>query len=160
MVILGDFNAKSKAWYIDDSTSFEGSKINFLTSSFGFHQIINKLTHILNNSSSSIDLIFTTQPNLALESVVHSSLHVNCYHQLPYAKFHLNVFYFLPYEREVWHYKLTNSDCIQRIINSFYCEKAFLNVSKKVLPFNETVLNIIPNFIPHKIVTCDDRDPP
>ena len=112
MVILGDFNAKSKAWYIDDSTSFEGSKINFLTSSFGFHQIINKLTHILNNSSSSIDLIFTTQPNLALESVVHSSLHVNCYHQLPYAKFHLNVFYFLPYEREVWHYKLTNSDCI------------------------------------------------
>ena len=56
MVAFGDFNAKSKSWYINDDTNFEGSKIDFLPSSFGFHQIINKPTHILNNSSSSIDL--------------------------------------------------------------------------------------------------------
>ena len=93
MVVFGDFNAKSKSWYTNDSTNFEGSKIDFLTSSFGFHQIINKPTHILNNSSSCIDLIFTTQPNLVMESGVHSSLHANCHHQLPYVKFNLNIFY-------------------------------------------------------------------
>ena len=32
--------------------------------------------------------------------------------------------------------------------------------NKKVLLFNETVLNIIRNFIPHEAVTFDDRDPP
>ena len=52
MVVLGDFNAVSKSWYTNDSTNFEGSKIDYLTSSFGFHQIINKPTHILNDSSS------------------------------------------------------------------------------------------------------------
>ena len=127
MVALGDFNAKPKSWYTNDCTDFEGSKINILTSSFGFHQIINKPTHILNNSSSCIDLIFTTQPNLVMESCVHSSLHANCHHQLPYMKFNLNVLHPPSYEREVWHYKLANSDGIQRAIKNFDWEKAFLN---------------------------------
>ena len=128
MVVLGDFNAKSKSWYTNDSTDFQSLKIDFLTSSFGFHQIINKPTHILNNSSSCTDLIFTTQPNLAMESGIHSSLHANCHHQLPYVKFNLSVFYPPPYEREVWHYKLVNSDCIQRAIKDFDWKKSFLNV--------------------------------
>ena len=60
------------------------------------------------------------------------------------------------------HYKLANSDCIQRAIKNIDWEKAFVNadVNKKVFLFSETVLNIIRNFIPHEVVTCDDRDPP
>ena len=83
MVVLGDFNAKLKSWYTSDNTNFEGSKIYFLTSSFSFHQIMNKPTHILNNSSSCIDLIFATQTDLVMECGVHSSLHANCHDQLP-----------------------------------------------------------------------------
>ena len=63
MVVLGNFNAKSNSWYTNDSTDVEGPKIYILTSSFGFHQIINESTHILNNSSSCIDLIFTESSN-------------------------------------------------------------------------------------------------
>ena len=70
MVVLGDFDAKPKSWYANDSTNFEGSKIDFLTFSFGFHQNINKPTCILNNSFPCIDLVFTTQPNLVMESGV------------------------------------------------------------------------------------------
>ena len=116
----------------------------------------------MNNSFSCIDLIFTTQPNLVMESGVHSSLHANCHHQLPHVKFHLNVFYPLPYEPEMWHYKLANSDSIQRSIKGFDWEKTFLNVdvNEKALLFNETILNIICSFIPHEIVTCEDRDQP
>ena len=73
MIVIGDFSAKSNSWYRNDSTVTEGSKIDILTSTFGFHQIINEATHILNNSSSCIDLIFTSQPNLVTESGVHSS---------------------------------------------------------------------------------------
>ena len=112
-MFLGDFNTKSNSWYRNDSTDIEGSKIDILTSTFGFHQIINEATHILNNSSSCIDLIFTSQPNLVTESGVHSSLHANYHHQITYVKFNLNVIYPPSYKREVWHYKLANSECIQ-----------------------------------------------
>ena len=77
MVVLGDFNAKSKHWCSQDSTNFEGIAIKSVTSQFGLSQIITEATHILESSSSCIDLIFTTQPNLAVESGVHPSLHPN-----------------------------------------------------------------------------------
>ena len=60
MVLLRDFNAKLNSWYANDSANTEGSKIDILTASFAFNQIINKQTHILENSSSCIDLIFTS----------------------------------------------------------------------------------------------------
>ena len=65
-------------------------------------------------------------------------------------------------KREVWHYKLANSDCIQKAIKNFDWEKALLNVdvNKKVLFFNGTIRNIIRNFIPHEIVISDDRGQP
>ena len=34
------------------------------------------------------------------------------------------------------------------------------NVNEKVNIFNGTILNILGNFILHKTVLCDDRDPP
>ena len=37
MAVFGDFSATSKSWYTNDSTHFEDLKIDFLTSSFGFH---------------------------------------------------------------------------------------------------------------------------
>ena len=69
-VVIGDFNAKSKNWCSQDSTNFEGVTIENLTSPFGVSQIIHEATDILETSSSCIDLIFTTQPNLALNLVL------------------------------------------------------------------------------------------
>ena len=92
MVVLGDFNAKSKHWCNQDSTNFEGISIKNVTSQFGLSQIITEATHILGSSSSCIDLIFTTQPNLVVESGVHPSLHPNCHHQIVFAKFNLQIY--------------------------------------------------------------------
>ena len=133
MAILGDFNEKLNSWYANNNANIKGSKIDILTASFGFNEIINEPTHILNNSSSCIDLIL---------------------------KFNSNVFYPPAYEREVRHYKPANADCIQGAIANFDREKAFHNVdaNKQVMLFNETVLNIR-NFLPHETVTFVDRDP-
>ena len=60
LTAIGDFNAKSSNWYNKDKTSLEGNAIENLASQFGLHQIINEPTHILPNSSSCIDLIFTS----------------------------------------------------------------------------------------------------
>ena len=64
-VILGDFNARSQSWWSDDITSFEGSHIDSLTTTYGFHELISDPTRLLPNSSSCIDLIFIDQLNLA-----------------------------------------------------------------------------------------------
>ena len=58
IVVLGDFNAKLSQWHDKDSSTSEGISIENITSQFGLHQIINEPTHILENSSSCIDLIF------------------------------------------------------------------------------------------------------
>ena len=77
MVINSDLNLKSKHLCSQDSTNFEGITIENVTSQFGLIQIIMEATHILESSSSCIDLIFTTQHNLVVESSVQPSLHPN-----------------------------------------------------------------------------------
>ena len=57
--VISDFNAKSNKWSEGDISTIEESKIDFLTSQFGLSQIIKEPTHILENSYSCIDLIFT-----------------------------------------------------------------------------------------------------
>ena len=71
IVVLGDFNAKSNLRFKGHKTRYEGSKIDGNISIFGLQQIINEPTHIIGDSSSSIDLIFTSQPNLVMDSGVH-----------------------------------------------------------------------------------------
>ena len=125
MVALGDFNAKSSNWYNKDITNDEGRKIEIVTSQNGLHQEINEPTRILNNSSSFIDLILNSQPNLLIESGVHPSLQPNCHHSIVFAKFNLHIVYPPPYEREIWRYQKANIDLIKRALNSFDWEKRF-----------------------------------
>ena len=68
IVAIGDFNAKSSNWYTGGTTTFEGSKIETITSQFGLQQIINEPIHIQGKSESCIDLIFSSQPNLVMSS--------------------------------------------------------------------------------------------
>ena len=142
LVVIGDFNAKSKHWCSQNSTNFEGITIENVTSQFVLSQIIKEATHILESSSLCIDLIFTTQPNLVNESGVHPSLHPNCHHQIVFAKFNLQIYYPPPYPREIWHYKQANTELIRRAITDFNWDRAFLNtnVKEKVSIFNKATL--------------------
>ena len=73
-VVIGYFNAKSHNWFKGDKTTASESKLEIMTSYYGFTQVTNEPTHILEDFSSCIDLIFTSQPNVALDSGVHSTL--------------------------------------------------------------------------------------
>ena len=53
--------------------------IENVTSQFGLLQIIKEPILILDNSSSCIDLVFTSQANLLIKSGVQPSLHSNCH---------------------------------------------------------------------------------
>ena len=57
---------------------------------------------------------------------------------------------------------LLDTDLIRRTISNFNWGKAFYNtnVTEKVSIFNETILNVLSNYMPHEILTCDDDDHP
>ena len=161
-VVLGDFNAKSNNWCKTCVTSLEGSKIDTITSSCGLNQLIQEPTYILNSSSSCIDLIFTFQRNLVMESEIHSSLHLNCHHQIVFSKFNLSIFYLPSYERTAWYYERANTEIITRAIDQLDWLRVLsnVNVKEKVCFFTKMLLNIIQNFIRHETIICDDRNPP
>ena len=69
VVVLGDFNAKSRNLYGFDKTYFEGNVLETLFFQSVSHQMINNPTHISDTYSSCIDLMFTSQPNLVVESI-------------------------------------------------------------------------------------------
>ena len=57
---------------------------------------------------------------------------------------------------------MANADLICRSINQFPWDIRFahVDVNQKVHCFNQTIKNILCNFISHETVTCDDHDPP
>ena len=76
-VVIGNFNAKSKFWNSNDNTTSLGKALEHVTSQFGLNQLIKEPTHISDSSSSLIDPILESQPNLLIESAVQRSLHPN-----------------------------------------------------------------------------------
>ena len=132
-----------------------------LTSSNGFPQLINEPTHIQTSSSSCIDLIFTNQPNLSVNSGVHASLHPNCHHQIIHSSFNLNISYPPPYQRLIWDYKKTDSKNIRKALDSVNWERLFdqKDTNAQVVALNETILNVFRNYVPNKYITIDDKDP-
>ena len=134
---LDDFKAKSNNWCKNNITFHEGSMVDAVTSNYQLYQLFQEPTHTRNLSSSCIDLIFTSQPNLVMESGVYSSLHPSCHDQIIFAKFNLSILYPSPYERTVWSYEKANPELIRRAINEFDWTRALSNVSidKKVCYF-------------------------
>ena len=124
-IILRAFNARSKSWWPEDVTSHERTHIESLTTMHGLQQLISDPTHLLPNSSC-IDIIFTDQPNLAVNSGIHLSLHVKCHHQIIQCKFNLMIVY-PPYECLVWDYKRVNTDAIISSISQVDWEFPFFN---------------------------------
>ena len=149
--MIRDFNAKSKDWCSIDTTNFEGSELDFLTSQFGLSQIIKETTNILHKSRFCIDLVFTSHPNMVIDFGVHASLNSNYHYHIIYAKFDLKIIYLLPYEGN---FKFANSDHIKRTIDIFDWESAlnYIDANDQVSVFNSTNPNIVMEALPGPIV--------
>ena len=116
LLLLGNFNARSKSRWPEDITSQEGTDIESLTTKHGLQQLISDPTHLLPNLPSCIDLIFTDQPNLAVNrGGVFISLHMKCHNQIIHCKFNLMIMYPPPYECLVWDYKRATTDIINQV---------------------------------------------
>ena len=162
VLVIGDFNVKSSSWCFDDINTIEGTQLESMISYYRLCQIINEPTHILPSSASCIDLIFTNQPNLVINSGVHPLLYQNCHYQIIFAQINIKVYCSPAYKQLVWDYKKANIDAINLAIKSFNWENVFhgKDINSQVELYNETLMNIFSNFIPNKIKTFRDSDPP
>ena len=124
--------------------SNEGRKIEAVTTQNSWHEKINEPTHILNNFSLCIDLIFN---RIWCSPILHRS----CHRQMIHAKFNLDIVYPPPYERER-DFVLSNGEywSCQTWIKWIWLGKVFssFDVDKMVYIFNKTVINILCDFIP------------
>ena len=117
-MITGYFNAKLSSWWSLDKDNAEGREINSLTSVCGYSQLINKPTHVSKESSSCIDLIFGTSPNLIRGTGVELSVFEKFYHNLICGIIDFKIPLQLPYLREVCDYKNANVNQIQSAVSS------------------------------------------
>ena len=161
-VITGDFNARSPQWWALDKENNEDREISFLTCSVGYSQLIDQPTHITKESSSCIDLIFTSNPSFISASGVELSLYEKCHHNLIYGKINFNVPLPPPYIREVWDYKNAKVENIQQSVSGIDWNFIFQGktVNQKVNILNECLLNVFHNFIPNKKIKFNYKDPP
>ena len=163
VVITGDFNCRSCQWWGNDIESNEGKLFEPLTADVGLHQLISEPTHIMGDSKSCIDLIFTDQPNLVIESGVHPSLHDHCHHQIVYGKLSVSNVALPPYTRRIWHYDKADFVSIMKSIEMLHwCEHLdkITCPNEQVKLLNEVLLNIYSNFIPNQVKTIRPRQAP
>ena len=57
----------------------KGAQLNYLCL-YGTKQVIAEPAHVLRNFTSCIDIVFTNQTNITIDSGVYSSLHEKCQH--------------------------------------------------------------------------------
>ena len=77
-------------------------KLNILAHNVcGLSPLISEATHICQNSSPCIDLIFKKQLILVTDTGVQPSLHENRHYQITYVKFNCQITYPPPYHSHV-----------------------------------------------------------
>ena len=98
-VVIGDFNAKYSKWCTSDKDNTSGLKLDSITTTAGYSQVINKPTHFINELSSCIDLIFTSfVKNCGSEL----SIYEKCHHNIIYEILNFNIPLPSLYYRDVW----------------------------------------------------------
>ena len=83
-IITGDFKGKCSKWYSFDTSNNIGKELDTVTSTVGYSQVIDKPTHFTNNSSSCIDLVFTSDPSILVDLHIEKSLSTSCHHDMIY----------------------------------------------------------------------------
>ena len=163
VIITGDFNCRSTQWWENDIENNEGKLFEPITSEMGLHQLISEPTHLMGDSKSCIDLIFTDQPNLVIESGVHQSLHEHCHHQIVYGRLSVSNIALPPHTRKIWYYDKADFVAIKKSIEMFRWHEHLDNMTcpnEQVKLLNEVLLNIYSNFIPNKVKTIRPRQAP
>ena len=84
-----------------------------------------KATYYINESSSCIDLIFSSNVSLTKNFSFEKALYETCHHNVIYGTRKFNIPLLTPYFREMWDYENANIGCIPILIYKFDWTRAF-----------------------------------
>ena len=104
-IITGDFNRKCSKWHSFDTSDLIGKELDTITSTVGYSQIIDKPTNFKNNSSSYMELVFTSNPSIIVDSGIEKSLCSSRHRCIIYGKTNFRNRLPLPHFRTTWDYK-------------------------------------------------------
>ena len=163
MLFTGDFNAHSLNWWSQGDSTQEGIQLDNLFSDLNLTQIVTEPTHFRENCQPScIDLIISDQPNLILNSGVRPSLDPTCKHQITFCKINFAIPPPPAYNRKVWQFNKANLASISSAISQFPWHERLtriFNPTRQVALLNETIINIMSNFVPNKIIRIKPSEP-
>ena len=164
ILVLGDLNARSPLiWSGESKEDMAGKMVSDLMNINGFEQQINEPTHLPSEDiSTCIDVIYTNQPYLLTDCGVLPSLDPKCKHQLVYGKINFHIPCPPKYKRKIYNYSIADTGSIKNHMHDINWNLLFQNKTsdEMVSIFTESFQNLIEEYIPHKIVTCNDRDAP
>ena len=163
MLFAGDFNAHSQTWWTDGDTNNEGMQLANLFYDLDLTQLISEPTHFRDQCNPScIDLIVRDQPNLVLDSGVRPSLDPTCKHQIIFCKLNFKIPPLPSFKRHLWQFDKAESHFIEKAVLEFPWEfhlSKNKNPTSQVNMLNQTILNIMSNFVPNINVTCKPNVP-
>ena len=163
MFFTGDFNAQSQTWYPDGDTNPEGADLDNLFSDLHLTQIISEPTHFMRDTCNPtcIDLIVTDQPNLVLNCGVRDSLDATVKHKIVFCKINFKIPPPPKYSRKFWHFDRARENSIKAAVLRYPWEISLgnHNPNRQVDILNETILNIMSNFVPNEVKTVNPREP-
>ena len=90
-IVLGDFNARFSKWCASNKSNTAGIELDNVTMTSGYNQMIDKPTHYINKSSSSIDVIFSPNVNLTKNCGAEKSIYEKCHHNIIYGTLNFNL---------------------------------------------------------------------
>ena len=82
-------------WCPSDKDSKSGQDIDTFTTTFGYTQMIGEPVHIMNDKSSCIDLLFTTNSKLLYD--VEQTIYNKCHHNIINGSLNLDILLPPPY---------------------------------------------------------------
>ena len=163
IIFTGDFNAHSVQWWPDGDSNNEGTQFDILFSELGLTQMISEPTHFREHCHSScIDLIICDQPNLVIDSGIRSSLDNTCKHQITFCKLSIRTPSIPPFKRLVWFYDKANRELIRIAMTAVQWGLLLNknhNPNAEVKLLNQTILNIITNFVPSSTFSSNMNKP-
>ena len=166
MFFTGDVNGHTQAWYPEGDTNAEGAKLDELFSSLNLHQLISEPTHFFRDDClpSCIDVVLTDQPNLVLNSGVRPSLDPTVKHQMVFCKINFKIPPPPKHRRRIWHFNKAQVENIKKSISKFPWSTQLNNISnnptQQVALLNQTISNVMSNFVPNEEKTFRPSDPP
>ena len=111
-IVIEDLNAKCSKWCTIYKDNTEGHEIDSIATTAGHSQMINKPTHFINESSSCIDLIFSSNTSFIKNCGSELSIHEKCHRHNIYETLNFDIPLPPPYYRDVWDYKHANTENI------------------------------------------------